>query len=226
MIVRKQYATAMGPMSEELKAIKEGAKAVQEASKAGKAMVDATSNVGTWIANILGTAPADLVGLMFGDYLRELRIRNMDRIRRRTEEILDARGVEKPKQIGPKLALPAFEAASEETDEVLQDLWARLLANAMDPNRDIHLQRILVDTLKQFEPIDALVFESVSSLGQRQCNAEGIVQARSGRSRPSFIQVSLDRLEKLDCIGRSPRERFYKLKALGEELRYAISGSG
>ena len=37
-----------------------------------------------------------------------------DRIRRRTEEILYARGVEKPEQIGPKLALPTFEVASEE----------------------------------------------------------------------------------------------------------------
>ena len=60
-------------------------------------MVEAGSGLAGFVGKALGTAPEDTVGLLGGDHLRELRIRNLDKISRKTEEILRERGVEDPK---------------------------------------------------------------------------------------------------------------------------------
>ncbi len=43
-------------------------------------------------------------------------------------------------------------------------MWAELLANAMDPNKDTSLQRVFIETLKQFEPIDAFMLQRAGQL--------------------------------------------------------------
>ena len=131
----------MGDESEPITAV---VKAVQETAKAGRALVEAGSDLASFVGKALGTVPEDTVGLVGGDHLRELRIRNLDKISRKTEDILSERGVEDPEPIGLKTLLPALEAASEETDETLQEMWAELLANAMDPNKDTSLQRVFI----------------------------------------------------------------------------------
>lgn len=207
-------------MEDELETIKETAKAVQEASKAGKALVDATSDLGKFVARVLGTVPEDIVGLSIGDYLREIRTRNLDKIRRKTDEILRRRKVEKPKSISPKQAIPAFKAMADESDETLQDIWARLLANAMDPNRDVQLQQIFIDTLRAFEPLDALILDKLKS----DKSGEHIHKAIPGDIRQSLIQLSLDRLMKLECVRIA--QGWYYLRALGDELWTATRDNG
>ncbi len=119
-----------------------------------------------------------------------MRIRTLDKIAGRTEEILRQRGVEDPKPIGPKALLPALEAASEESDETLQNMWASLLANAMDPDKDISLQQVFIDTLKQFEPIDALVLQEIAKDDPGELlNAVDLALALSRRE--SLLSVSL-----------------------------------
>lgn len=225
MVGSVQALGKAGSMDEELETIRESAKAIQEASKSGRAVVDAASDLGKWAAKVLGTVPEDLVGFSFGDYFREVRIRNMDRMRRKTDEILQRRGVKEPLSIGPKHAIPLFEAVGEESDETLQDLWARLLANAMDPNHEVQLQRVFIDTLRQFESFDALVFDKLATIGRSQAHAEGMAQAMSGNVRSGLIQVSLDHLVGLRCVVVFDASR-YQLAALGWELRYAIGSNG
>jgi len=84
-------------------------------------------------------------------------------ISQKTFDKLGLRGVEKTEPLSAKIITPLLEAASEETDETLQDMWATLLANAMDPNKDTSLQRIFIDTLRKMEPIDALVFGTMAA---------------------------------------------------------------
>ena len=50
-----------------------------------------------------------------------------------------------------------------ESQEELQQLWARLIANAMDPTRDVRLRREFIETLSRFEPVDAVVLEFVDN---------------------------------------------------------------
>jgi hypothetical protein len=60
--------------------IKESAKAVQEVSKATTTAIMAGKKAFTYLANMFGTVPRDAVGLLGGDYLQELRLRNFGRI--------------------------------------------------------------------------------------------------------------------------------------------------
>jgi len=176
-------------MSDESEPVTAVAKAVEETAKAGRAFVEASSSdLARFLGKALGTAAEDTVGLLGGDYLHELRLRNLDKISRKTEEILRKRGVEDPEPIGPKALLPALEAASEESDETLQDMWAELLANAMDPNKDTSLQRVFIETLKQFEPIEALVLQKIAQ-SEREAGLD-VLRLREVPIWPASAQFS------------------------------------
>jgi hypothetical protein len=66
--------------------------------------------------------------------------------------------------ISPALALPLFAAARDETREELQELWARLLAAAMDPSRRSLVRREFIEIVKQIEPLDARVLEELRDI--------------------------------------------------------------
>ena len=217
-------------MSDESEPITAVAKAVEETAKAGRALVEAgSSDLARFLGKALGTAAEDTVGLLGGDYLHELRLRNLDKISRKTEEILRERGVEDTEPIGPKALLPALGAASEEIDETLQDMWANLLANAMDPNKDTSLQRVFTEALKQFEPIDALVLDAaVRNFRDKMFGGGGTAELISKRS--SLASISAEHLAKLGCFLSDPRtaaaperKRNYSVSNLGTELHLACT---
>ena len=209
-------------MGDEIEAVTEGAKAVQETAKTGRALVEAGSDLARFLGKALSTAAEDTVGLLGGDYLHELRRRNLDKISRKTEEILHKRGVEDPEPIGPKALLPALEAASEETDETLQDMWANLLANALDPNRDTSLQRIFIEALSQMEPIDALVFRTMAEKAPNEALSSKDVGERLD-CRETLAAVSMERLIDLGVLREmgGPGMPHYVVTALGTELYLA-----
>ena len=209
-------------MGDEIEAVTEGAKAAQEAAKTGRALVEAGSDLARFVGKALGTVPEDTVGLLGGDYLHELRIRNLDKIARKTEEILRDRGVEDPAPIGPKALLPALEAASEETDETLQDMWANLLANAMDPNKDTSLQHLFIDTLRQMEPIDVLIFKTMAEKAPNEALGSQDLMERLA-CRKTLAAVSTDGLADLGVLREMGSQGWpiYDIAALGMELYLA-----
>ncbi len=213
-------------MSDESYPITAVAKAAEETAKTGRALVEAGSDLASFVGKALGTVPEDTVGLLGGDHLHELRIRNLDKISRKTEEILRERGVEDPEPIGPKALLPALGAASEEIDETLQDMWATLLANAMDPNKDTSLQRVFIETLKQFEPIEAFVFEKIAQ-SEREAGLDMLQLRTVLTMRETQVFVTLDRLVDLEVLqikGSGPA-RIYTPTPLGTELSLACTGN-
>ncbi len=213
----------MGDESDPVTAI---ANAVKETAKTGRALVEAgSSDLARFLGKALGTAAEDTVGLLGGDYLHELRLRNLDKISRKTEEILRKRGVEDPEPIGPKALLPALEAASEESDETLQDMWAELLANSMDPNKDTSLRRVFIETLKQFEPIEALVLQKIAQ-SEREAGLDVLRLREALTMRETQVFVTVDRLVDLEVLrikGSGPA-RIYTPTPLGTELILACTG--
>ncbi len=209
-------------MSDEIEAVTETAKAVQESAKLGQTVIEAGSDLAKYAGRALGTVPEDLVGLGFGDRLRVKRIENATRRFREAEARLDERKVERREEINIKLIAPLLEAVSEESDETLQDLWVQLLANAMDPSSGVSLQRVLIDTLRQFEPIDAAVLGHYATADNPGFRSPSQV-AKSMDWRPTECAVSVQRLEALGCldnikqhVGRPPGHRTeYKISALG-----------
>jgi hypothetical protein len=127
---------------------------------AGKELVGLAGGLGSYVAKTLGTIPADVLGLVGGDWLHHTRAwRNAE---------LQARAAKKIKQIGEQhltppsesIVVPLLQAAVKEGREELQELWANLLARAMT-NNAIGVRREFIEILSALEPDDALVFDVV-----------------------------------------------------------------
>src|SRR5207302_1314472 len=101
----------------------EQAKAIQEVAKTTGAALELTGKAGAYVGWVLGTVPADLVGVLGGDWLAQVRIRNLARYWERTKEILGDRGMTETTAVSPSIAVPLLQAAADESREELQELW-------------------------------------------------------------------------------------------------------
>jgi len=136
------------------------AKAAEETAKtAGKAL-DIAHDTGGYLGRVVGDLPANVVGVLGADWLREQRFRNIDRMKRRTAKILRERDVIQAIELSPNQATELLTAAQDESREALAELWARLLANAMDPNLN-NVRRSFIDAVKNMDPVDAFVLEFI-----------------------------------------------------------------
>jgi Abortive infection alpha len=136
------------------------AKAAEETAKAAGKVTDIVHDTGGYLRRVFADLPEDLVGLAGGDWLHEVRIRNRDRWRRRTEKILQERDRHEAIELSPNMAMALIAGAQDESREELMELWARLLANAMDPNLN-SVRQSFIDAVKTMDPPDALVLKYI-----------------------------------------------------------------
>ncbi len=81
----------------------------------------------------------------------------------------------------------------------MQDLWSRLLAAAMDPNRRDAMRQSFITTVKQMDPIDALVLKA-THLNRE--TPESAIASKLTLSSDEII-VSVEHLANLNCITRN-----------------------
>jgi hypothetical protein len=181
------------------------AKAIEESAKAIGKGIDLVGGLGAYLARALGGAPENLIGLLVGDWLIHKRVRRWSELQAETKRILDERNVKEPyEDISPSIALPLIEAALDEDRDGLKELWAKLLAAAMDPARKNRVRLSFVATLKQMDPLDARILEALYG-----AYPAGFGENRNGRDVLSQnLSVSLDEvlvsfsnLENLNCVG-------------------------
>lgn len=147
---------------EEIKASAEAVKAIAETT--GKAL-DTANKVGGFFSRVLGPAFEEFGGMVH-DQVRFLRSRRLLRVQKKYEEIRVAHGLINEKPLNLKVALPLLEAASIETNDDLQDMFARLLVNGTNPNSGIEIKRTFVSILQDFGPLEARLLLVL-------CNAPG-----------------------------------------------------
>lgn len=77
----------------------------------------------------------------------------------KTQDILSKANLkeEQLRHCSLKLGVPIIENASLEEEPSLQELWARLLANALNPNFDDEIRPLFADVIKQLSSFDAMV---------------------------------------------------------------------
>lgn len=208
------------------------ASATGKVAEATGKIVDAASAIGKWFGDVIGTVPQDMVGVIVGDYLREVRIRNIDRMRTRTEEILKSRSSSfRRRSVSPNIAVPLIEAAQDESVDEIRELWARLLANAMDQNKP-DIRREFIDILKSLNRVDVLILSQF--LGEPKLTGNFVIRD-SGRHFGSEkigvsvdqFEISADHLVKLKLLPNSGHYNtepgkgvvwYIQLTALGREL--------
>jgi hypothetical protein len=213
-------------MSDELEVIAESAKAAQEIAKLGGKVVDAAQNAAPFINRVLGGPIEDATGLLIADPLRAVRILTQDWLARQVTKKLRARNLrdEQLKAVPPNIAIPLLEAAQDETRDELREVWARLLANAMDPNRSSRVRLEFIETLRQFNPLDAILLNELVAVPSMSPNSRDFLVARLGVSRDEII-VSSQHLIKLGCIDVSITDKGnYGVLPYGKILLHACEG--
>ncbi len=137
--------------------ISETAKAAQEIAKTTSKALDVAEKVGSFVAKVIGEPVECAVG-MLSDKLRFMRWERQISMVDKCEEIIRQRQIEgKLRAVPPKLALPIMENASLEENDELQDLWANLLASALDPSFKGVVRAAFIDIIKQLEVVDAYI---------------------------------------------------------------------
>lgn len=154
-------------MDEEVAAIKETAKAVQEVAKTGGKAIDAGVRTGTWLDKILGEAIGQTVAYGWTDRIKARRIEaaiyNWERaetLYQKAVERLRKKGITVTRPIPPKVALPLLEYATVEHEDDLHTLWANLMATGMDASAD-QIHRKFVTTLGEMTAEDAAVLAAM-----------------------------------------------------------------
>lgn len=189
--------------------------AIEESAKAASKALDLVKASSQQIA--------DVYGILIGDPLHAARHRRLDAITRRTQEILrerDAKTTELPEQI----AIPLLEAAQQESRTEMQEIWARLLANAMDTDRAADVRPEFVAALQKLQPLDALLLQEARALVQNPNQAT--VDPKIFADRLVFADSSgcFDRnLVIARCLSRhlSGQTDYYRLAGFGIELLHA-----
>jgi len=102
--------------------------------------------------------------------MRYWRFRNLNRILSRVEEITRSRGhdVDRLLSLGFGDAFQTIEAASFEEEEEVQELWARLIANAVSPNSTITIKKVYIELLKSLSSAEATFLELLG-----ECESKG-----------------------------------------------------
>lgn len=131
----------------------EVAKAAAEAAKFGTKALDTTEKLASFASRVFKEPIEEAVGIV-GDRLKFMRWQRLVRLADKVSQILKDRGINDTRAVLPKLALPIFENASLEENDELHDLWAKLLANSMDPNFDKEIRYAYLEIIKSLSPLD------------------------------------------------------------------------
>lgn len=147
--------------------IEESAKAIQEVAKTTRTGIEATRQLGGFVSKIINEPVEAVVGILT-DRLQFIRAENQLRLANRWREILKERKIEGALRIvPPKLALPIIENASLEENDELQNLWANLLASAVDPNFKGEIRSAFIEIIKQLEVVDVHILNAMFEEARR-----------------------------------------------------------
>jgi len=171
-----------------------------EQAKLGQEIVGAAKDLGGWLADFLGDVPRDLLGLLIGDKVKVKRAENLFRLWGKAKTRLGEQGIEDPGPVNRKLAIPILAAAVDENSDELQDLWARLLAAAMNPDQSKQGRLGFIGALKTLDPLDASVLKRLRNCGQLPIERRDAMVEGLGVS-PDQVDVSLQNLFKANFLG-------------------------
>jgi hypothetical protein len=131
----------------------------------------------------------------------------------------------KTEPVSLSVAIPLMRGAYDESRPGLREMWADLIANAMDPERSGRVRLSFIETLKRFDPIDAIVLKARKespSGSLRPSNAEFISDKL--KISLSEIMLSVDNLTVLNCVHFANNQRpDFHLTGYGEALLLACT---
>jgi len=181
------------------------ANAIQAVATFGTTLVTEGSQLVRYVGRVLGTVPEDTVGLVLGDPLRAVRTAIAGQYDVLLTKIFQRRNVTQTQPVSPSVAIPLLRAAYDESRPELQELWAGLIAAAMDPKRSGRVRLSFIDTLRRFDPLDALVLKTrFDNQGNLQPNPLQFI-AKILNQTHEEVQASVENLNEVKCVGYAIR---------------------
>ena len=172
------------------------------------------------------------LGGLLADKVRYYRFKNQVKILCDAQNYISEKGLE-VKKIPLKILVPMLENASLEEEEILQNKWSALLANAADNNRELLAPFVYTSILNNLTSNEVLVLDYLrdnNSISYRdlysifninESNIDNLFRLRLIHDEPAEIQMEekadweLKRLKKVPKIKES---EFLTLSFLGEEF--------
>jgi Abortive infection alpha len=140
--------------------MKEESKAVQEVAKTAGKCADLVDRLGGFFSKVVGGTCNQLGGIL-EDWTKYYRYKNLLTISDKVEALHHRRKIEgKTVALPFKIAIPLLEAASLEDDVTLQDMWAGLIANGMDPGFQQPIHPSYIEIVKQMSPDEAVILNA------------------------------------------------------------------
>ena len=100
---------------------------------------------------------------IFTDKVNFWRFKNRINIILKAKDFLKSKGIEVPKKIPIKDLTTLLEYASFEEEEIMQDSWAKLLANTLDPKNQFNACHIFSQLLNQLSVDEFYVLQFIYS---------------------------------------------------------------
>lgn len=191
----------------------ESAKAVQEVAKTAGKVVDVVHETGEFLAPHVEGVLGQVVGI-FTDHLKYVRGKRLVRLGHRfQQELLAHGGVAAVRKLPLNFAIDSLEQGAMEQDDDLQDIWARLLANAVDATSRVQPRRAYISIIKDLSVLDALILEQIYAVDQERHQKAIVTHELPARAYPAIdidletlpqpseeVQVALANLERLGLI--------------------------
>ena len=203
---------------------------VEAVAKTTGQALDIVHDTGGYLNRVFGDLVVNAVGWIIGDWVSEKRRRNFDALCHRTIEIFRERDVRDLIELSPNQATELLTAAQDESREELAELWARLLANAMDPNLN-NVRHSFIEAVKKMDPMDAVVLRYIYDnqiTGVRYgdlksgSNTVGTFNiSQSIGKREDEAQVSIRHLEALSFFDTAPTNPGWYVNAVNREFMRA-----
>ena len=194
------------------------AEAITATAQAGKTAIEESGKLGRYVARFLGDVPSNMVEVFIGLHLRFVRVLIADSYDRRISKILERRNA-KTEPMSPSVAIPLIQAAYDESRPELQELWAALIAAAMDPARSSRVRLRFIEIVKEFDPLDALLLRQRNrQTDDMKPHAMGHIGKVLGISVDETL-VSVENLNRLGCLYRNPNNLMdFSVSSFGKEL--------
>jgi Abortive infection alpha len=187
------------------------------------AIEETAKTAGKALELVQAAAPAigEMYGFLIGDTIQHARAKRLESMAEKAKRLAD-RGVTEKAETPERLGIPLLEAAQTESREEMIDLWARLLANAMDPNRIGDVRSEYIEIIKKFEPLDVRIMDYIASKNPATDRTSKHQIFELIGCRESAAVVSVNNLEAIGCVRLVGGNHFLALSELGREIVIAV----
>ena len=200
----------------------EAATAIAKAVEKTASLLEGT---GKFFAPIL----EDYLGLHWADKLHFRRLNNFARMAQESQAYIEGLDPKRISEPSPSVLLPFLKASADEERKELRDLWAKLLANAA-VDGGTKVRREFFETVKNMEPIDALILEVFDSPAVSNGSpttqiptiaSQIIVKGIQVGLNNVNVEISLEALQKLGCLARAQSHHPWYMTPYGKAFREA-----